>query len=99
MCLCLGPFKSGKTLLMKSLQGDEIDDATYTVPTNGINLFTVKNDTGEFDMVIKEIGGSMAPIWKHYFDKVLVSQNNCITIISRMIQFSNCYDTSFTYYC
>lgn len=85
MCLCLGPFKSGKTLLMKSLQGDEIDDATYTVPTNGINLFTVKNDTGEFDMVIKEIGGSMAPIWKHYFDKV--SQNNRVTINSRMIQF------------
>lgn len=75
MCLCLGPFKSGKTLLMKSLQGDEIDNATYTVSTNGINLFTIKNDTGEFDMVIKEIGGSMAPIWKHYFDKVLVSQN------------------------
>lgn len=91
MCLCLGPFKSGKTLLMKSLQGDEIDDATYTVATNGINLFTVKNGTGEFDMVIKEIGGSMAPIWKHYFDKV--SQNNRIIINLRMIQFeNNCYD-------
>lgn len=70
MCLCLGPLKSGKTLLMKSLQGDNIDDATHTVSTNGINLFTVKNGTGEFDMVIKEIGGNMAPIWKHYFDKV-----------------------------
>ncbi|XP_014468913.1 PREDICTED: ADP-ribosylation factor-like protein 16 [Dinoponera quadriceps] len=70
MCLCLGPFKSGKTLLMKSLQGDDIDDATHTVPTNGINLFTVRNATGEFDMIIKEIGGNMAPIWKHYFDKI-----------------------------
>lgn len=78
MCLCLGPFKSGKTLLMKSLQGDNIDEATHTVPTNGINLFTVKNDSGEFDMVIKEIGGNMAPIWKHYFDKVkfVALQNN-----------------------
>ncbi|XP_076392599.1 ADP-ribosylation factor-like protein 16 isoform X2 [Megachile rotundata] len=47
-----------------------MDDATHTVSTNGINLFTVKNKTGEFDMVIKEIGGGMAPIWKHYFDKV-----------------------------
>lgn len=56
---------------MKSLQGDEIDEATHTVPTNGINIYTVKNDTGEFDMAIKEIGGNMAPIWKHYFDKVL----------------------------
>ncbi|KAG7202571.1 hypothetical protein KM043_009767 [Ampulex compressa] len=70
MCLCLGPVKSGKTLLMKCLQGDEIDDATHTVPTNGINLFTINNNTGEFDMIIREIGGSMAPIWKHYFDKV-----------------------------
>lgn len=72
MCLCLGPAKSGKTFLMKCLQGDDIDDASHTVSTNGINLFTVKNNTGEFDMVIKEIGGSMAPIWKHYFDKVIV---------------------------
>ncbi|CAL7949634.1 unnamed protein product [Xylocopa violacea] len=70
MCLCLGPAKSGKTFLMKRLQGDEINDATHTVSTNGINLFTVKNNTGEFDMIIREIGGSMAPIWKHYFDKV-----------------------------
>ncbi|XP_033189045.1 ADP-ribosylation factor-like protein 16 [Bombus vosnesenskii] len=69
MCLCLGPVKSGKTFLMKRLQGDEIDNATHTVSTNGINLFTIKNSTGEFDMIIKEIGGSMAPIWKHYFEK------------------------------
>jgi len=84
MCLCLGPFKSGKTLLMKSLQGDEIGDATHTVPTNGINIYTVKNNTGEFDMVIKEIGGNMAPIWKHYFDKVLCkTKKNRILINAR----------------
>ncbi|CAK9813522.1 ADP-ribosylation factor-like protein 16 [Anthophora quadrimaculata] len=70
MCLCLGPIKSGKTFLMKRLQGDEIDDATHTVSTNGINLFTIKNNTGEFDIVIKEIGGSMAPIWKHYLNTI-----------------------------
>lgn len=70
MCLCLGPAKSGKTLLMKRLQGEEIDEATQTVPTNGVNLFTIKNSDGHFDMVVKEVGGSMAPIWKHYFDKV-----------------------------
>lgn len=70
MCLCLGALKSGKTLLLKRLQGDEIDDATHTVPTNGINLFTIKNNTGEFDIIVREIGGNMAPIWKYYFDKV-----------------------------
>ncbi|KAH0537823.1 ADP-ribosylation factor-like protein 16 [Cotesia glomerata] len=71
MCLCLGPAKSGKTLLMKRLQGDEkIDDASHTVPTNGINLFTIKSDDGHFDIIVREIGGSMAPIWHHYFDRV-----------------------------
>ncbi|XP_044012093.1 ADP-ribosylation factor-like protein 16 [Aphidius gifuensis] len=71
MCLCLGPRKSGKTLLMKKLQGDEqIDEASHTVPTNGLNLFTIKNKDGHFSTVIKEIGGNMSPIWKHYFDKV-----------------------------
>lgn len=74
MCLCVGAVKSGKTLLLKHLQGDDIDDATHTVSTNGINLFTVKNNTGEFDMIIREIGGNMAPIWKHYFDKVIVNK-------------------------
>lgn len=70
MCLCLGPAKSGKTFLMKRLQGDEIDVSTQTVSTNGVNIFLVKNSAGEFDTIVKEIGGSMAPIWKHYFDKV-----------------------------
>ncbi|XP_076657401.1 ADP-ribosylation factor-like protein 16 [Halictus rubicundus] len=70
MCLCIGPAKSGKTFLMKRLQGDEMDDATQTVNTNGINLFTIKNSTGEFDIIVKEIGGGMAPIWKHYFDNI-----------------------------
>ncbi|KZC11203.1 PREDICTED: ADP-ribosylation factor-like protein 16 [Dufourea novaeangliae] len=70
MCLCLGPAKSGKTFLMKRLQGDDVDDATHTVSTNGINLFIIKNCTGEFDMIVKEIGGNMALIWKHYFDKI-----------------------------
>lgn len=85
MCLCLGPFKSGKTLLMKSLQGDELDEATHTVPTNGINLFTVKNDTGEYDMVIKEIGGNMAPIWKHYFEKVKKNKGKDDVVLSNNV--------------
>lgn len=70
---------------MKNLQGDEIDDATHTVPTNGVNIYTVKNDTGEFDMVIKEIGGNMAPIWKHYFNKVLCKPKMRILINSHDI--------------
>lgn len=78
MCLCLGPSKSGKTLLLKRLRGDEIEDATQTVPTNGVNLFVIKSRDGHFDTVIKEIGGNLAPMWKHYFDKVFFSNLNKI---------------------
>ncbi|XP_015511597.1 ADP-ribosylation factor-like protein 16 [Neodiprion lecontei] len=70
MYLCLGPERSGKTLLMKSLQREDIDEATQTVPTNGTNMFTIRNDDGHFEAVIRELGGSMAPIWKHYFTRV-----------------------------
>ena len=70
MCLCLGPLKSGKSLLLKNLRGDDIDSASSSVQTNGINMFNVRNNDKEFEMIILEIGGSMAPIWKHYLDKV-----------------------------
>ena len=71
MCLCLGPVKSGKTLLMKRLQGDSIDDATQTIPTNGVNLFLVKSEQRQSGIIIREIGGNMAPLWKHYLEGVL----------------------------
>ncbi|XP_001606840.1 ADP-ribosylation factor-like protein 16 [Nasonia vitripennis] len=70
MCLCLGPMKSGKTLLLKNLRGDSIDEANSTVQTNGINLFNVRNSDRHFELVIREIGGSMAPIWRHHLDRV-----------------------------
>lgn len=71
MCLCVGPMKSGKTLLLKNLRGDSIDDANSTVQTNGINLFNVRNSDRHFELVIREIGGSMAPIWRHHLDRVI----------------------------
>lgn len=62
---------------MKRLQGgEEIDDASHTVPTNGVNLFTIRSKDGHFDMIIREIGGSMAPIWKHYYDRVNNNKNS-----------------------
>ncbi|XP_012255306.2 ADP-ribosylation factor-like protein 16 [Athalia rosae] len=70
MYLCLGPQMSGKTLLLKCLQHKEIDEATHTVPTNGTNMFTIRNDNGHFEVVIRELGGVVAPIWKHYFLRV-----------------------------
>ena len=73
MCLCLGSAKSGKTLLMKRLQGDSIDDATQTISTNGVNLFLLKNEQKHSEIIIREIGGNMAPLWKHYLEGVFSS--------------------------
>jgi ADP-ribosylation factor-like protein 1 len=70
MCICLGPLKSGKTLLLKNLSGEEIDEATSTVQTDGVNFFNIRNADGRFELEIREIGGSMTPIWKHHFDRV-----------------------------
>ncbi|XP_058803132.1 ADP-ribosylation factor-like protein 16 [Phymastichus coffea] len=70
MCLCIGPMKSGKTLLLRKLRGDDIDDATSVVQTNGINLFMIRSNDKQFELEIREIGGSMAPIWKHHLDRV-----------------------------
>lgn len=72
MCLCLGPMKSGKTMLLRKLRGDEIDDATSVVQTNGINLFTMRSNDKQFELEIREVGGSMAPIWKHHLDRVFI---------------------------
>lgn len=71
MCVCLGPLKSGKSLLLKNLCGDKIDDASSTVQTNGHKLYYVRNSDGHFDIEIREIGGSMIPIWRHYLDRVI----------------------------
>lgn len=69
MIVCLGPVGAGKTLLLKKLQDTEtIDDTTTTVPTVGTNIFNVK--VNEKNYQIREVGGSMAPIWSTYFNDI-----------------------------
>lgn len=70
MCLCLGPLRAGKTLLLRKLRGDDIDFATSTVKTDGLNIFEIRTTDNKFELSIKELGGSMAPIWTRYLDKV-----------------------------
>ncbi|XP_011498716.1 PREDICTED: ADP-ribosylation factor-like protein 16 [Ceratosolen solmsi marchali] len=70
MCICLGPARSGKTLLLKHLCGEIIDEANSTVPTNGLNIYNVRNADGRFELVVREIGGSMVAIWKHHLDRI-----------------------------
>lgn len=71
MTLCLGPTSSGKTLLLKKLQNyEEINLTTNSVPSVGINIFTILSpDKIQFDEV-KELGGSVASIWKKYYNGV-----------------------------
>lgn len=70
MCLCLGPLYAGKTLLLRNLRGEDIDQATTTMRTDGLNLYDVRTTDKKFELTIKELGGNMAPIWTDYLDKV-----------------------------
>lgn len=85
-CLCLGPKGVGKSHLLSSLQCPEsINFTSYSVPTAGTNLFTIKlperkaNATNKKKTIkkvinIREVGGLMAPLWKNYLtnvDKIL----------------------------
>lgn len=79
--LCLGPKGSGKTLLLNALQDpDSVNDTTHSIPTIGTNIFTIKlpvkeNETKKNANVkryvqIRELGGTMAPMWKNYYEGV-----------------------------
>lgn len=110
-CICLGPKRSGKTHLLKTLQDNEsVDETTYSTPTNGTTIYNITFPTkscGEEaskpkpppppppepngngaqlkdneqkrkvkvvqplkSIRVLEIGGSMAPIWRQYFNDV-----------------------------
>lgn len=69
MIVCLGPVGSGKTLLLKRLHNSEtIDDTTTAVPTVGTNIFNIAVDNKNY--MVRELGGSMAPLWSMYFADV-----------------------------
>jgi ADP-ribosylation factor-like protein 1 len=69
MCLCLGPPGSGKTLLLKRLQNQEVIDITSNpTPTVGVNLAKIKLcHEPLLEVTVREVGGAMAPIWRNYF--------------------------------
>jgi len=77
--LLVGPTTSGKTLFSKQIQehlnGNSISEQNVpsTIPTVGTNMTTLhisRKDSVE----MRELGGSMAPIWKKYY-------KNCNAII------------------
>lgn len=79
--LCLGPTGSGKTLLLNTLQDEElINETSHSIPTVGMNIFTIKLPIKETEgkkkanlkqyVQVRELGGTMAPMWKNYYDDV-----------------------------
>ncbi|KAJ1529534.1 hypothetical protein ONE63_006307 [Megalurothrips usitatus] len=69
-CICLGPIGSGKTMLLKKLKGNEDIDITSTsVPTVGTNITTLQLPN-EKEIVVREVGGAMAPLWNQYYQNI-----------------------------
>ncbi|XP_067938096.1 ADP-ribosylation factor-like protein 16 [Watersipora subatra] len=95
MLLLVGPSGSGKTRFSKQLQeylstGHVVCEADLqpTVPTVGTNMTTLhfsRKDTVE----MRELGGSMAPIWKKYY-----KESNAIIFLANKngsLQLSACF--------
>lgn len=60
----------GKTLLLRKLQKRaEIDETTSSVPTVGTSLYKLKLQNNKH-IVIRELGGPIAPLWHHYYHSV-----------------------------
>lgn len=77
--ICLGPTGSGKTLLLRKLQNENsVDNTTTSVPTVGTDIVLIKwkrkvgeNGTEvESETKIRELGGTMAPLWSKYLHGV-----------------------------
>ncbi|XP_068250110.1 ADP-ribosylation factor-like protein 16 [Palaemon carinicauda] len=70
MILCVGPEATGKTLLLRRLLNlTKPDLSLTTVPTVGVNIVTLI-EPEKLPIDIRELGGSMAPIWHNYYGGV-----------------------------
>lgn len=105
--LCLGPKGSGKTLLLNTLQdSDQVNDTSHSIQTIGTNIFTLKLPVSSSEskksagsikryVQVRELGGSIAPMWKNYYDDVekiiyvIDTSNLCqISAAGKTIEFS-----------
>merc|ERR1712045_303034 len=78
MTICVGSQGCGKTLLIKSLAANaepgSVTKHAASVPTTGSNIVAVKKSKGDDqntppDVVsLREVGGSMAPLWKNMIE-------------------------------
>ncbi|XP_053201629.1 ADP-ribosylation factor-like protein 16 [Panonychus citri] len=99
MILCLGLPNSGKTLLLRSLScyPDKIEKFE-TVSTVGINLVNLNCSLNE-SITIREIGGSMEPIWENYLNSNVthilftIDVSNPVEIGSNVITLINLFNS------
>lgn len=69
-CLCVGATNAGKTLLLRKLERHtNIDDTTSSVPTVGTIIYKIKLSNNRI-VTIRELGGSVAPLWSHYYHDI-----------------------------
>ena len=78
-------------MFLKKLQNKHVDETSNTVPTVGTNLVTVTLANNKC-IVIREIGGTMAPIWQNYYKQVnkiifVVDASNLCQIASAGVLF------------
>ncbi|PAA89600.1 hypothetical protein BOX15_Mlig002272g1 [Macrostomum lignano] len=92
MALLIGPSSVGKSLLLKRLTTDEKDkDLVATVPSIGTSLVKVQVSRKK-SVTIRELGGSMAPVWPDYYSDVaaiifVVDASNLQQVGAATIQF------------
>lgn len=82
--LCLGPKYSGKTHLLTKLTKLQLGEnvtSPHIVPTIGTNIFPIKlpakqkiaskqQQKSNVYVQVREVGGTMAPMWKNYLNDV-----------------------------
>lgn len=56
-------------MLRKLQKRAEIDETTSSVPTIGTSLYKIKFQNNK-SLVIRELGGLIAPLWTHYYHHV-----------------------------
>ncbi|KAK6183833.1 hypothetical protein SNE40_002393 [Patella caerulea] len=100
MVLLIGPTGSGKTLILKRLQAhnfsgkggiENLDDVPSTIPTVGTNIVNIITGRRNSELTVRELGGSMAPIWNKYYKDTsaiifVIDVSNRFQIASACIQ-------------
>lgn len=103
--VCLGARDSGKTTLLRKIQNsDPTDEPPLLQPTIGVNHFAIRLDLDLWsrnqgsgcwtrkrtkDLVVKEFGGTLAPVWTNYLQNSLSIKDSPVRALLFTIDLSN----------